>query len=63
MISAATTPTAVTVGASTLIASRVATWTANFTTSATGSLQTGDTITVAFSAGFNTATATTRARS
>ena len=59
VISAATTPTAVTVGASTLIASRVATWTANFTTSATGSLQTGDTITVAYSAGFNTATATT----
>ena len=59
VISAATTPTAVTVSASTLIASRVATWTANFTTSSTGSLQTGDTITVTYSAGFNTATATT----
>ena len=58
-IGAATTPTAVTVGANTLVANRVATWTTNFTTSSTGLLQAGDTITVTFSAGFNAATATT----
>ncbi len=57
-ISAATAPSAVTVGATTLVASRVASWTTNFTTSSTGSLQTGDSIVVTFSGGFNTATAT-----
>ena len=52
VIAAATAPTLVTVSSTTLALSSRATWTANFTSSATGALRTGDTITVAFTAGF-----------
>ena len=52
VVAAATTPTAVTVAGTSLALSARATWTTNFTTSATGALHDGDKITVTYPAGF-----------
>ena len=56
---AAGTPTAGQAAASNLSLGARASWTTPFTTSATGALRTGDTITVTYTAGFNAANVTT----
>ncbi len=48
MITAATTPTAVSFASTTLAANARGTWTVGFTSTATGALRTGDTVSVAF---------------
>ncbi len=55
----ATTPNAGASSASSLAVNARASWNLQFTPSATGSLRAGDTITVTFTAGFNTANVTT----
>ncbi len=52
VVAAATTPTAVTVASTSLALSARSTWTTNFTSSSTGALHAGDTMTVTYPAGF-----------